>query len=61
MKIEVWCDSGANIHSCRKQTFDIKEEWGITDEEWNGYTEDQKYELAKEWAHQQLNIGFQEI
>lgn len=61
MKIEVWCDSGANIHSRRKEVFDLEDDFGITEEEWNDYTEKQKYELAEEWANDRLDIGFREL
>jgi len=33
MKIRFWCDSGANIHSCREEVANI-EQLGFTEEEW---------------------------
>lgn len=63
MKLKFWCDSGANIHSCREEEFDLKEYLCCdTDEEalevWNNMTEDQQYEEAQLWANDYLDIGF---
>ncbi|EDX7952700.1 hypothetical protein C3M82_000002 [Salmonella enterica subsp. enterica serovar Minnesota] len=38
-KFKVWLDSGANIHSCYKQEIDIEEDLGISDDEWDSYSE----------------------
>lgn len=61
MKLKLFCDSGANIHSCRTNTIDLESEWGITDEEWNTYTDEEKYNLVREWAEQRLSISWEEI
>lgn len=61
MKIKVWCDSGANIHSRRSDTLDLEDDFGITNEEWSDYTEEQKYELVQDWANERLDIGFREV
>lgn len=28
MKVKFYCDSGANIHSCREEVVDLVEDWG---------------------------------
>lgn len=60
MKIRFVCDSGANIHSARKETVDT-EDYGLTDDEWMELSEDDKYELVSEWAHERLEIYWKEV
>lgn len=57
MKVKFWCDSGANIHSCRKETVDL-EKWGISDDDWLAMTDKDKDELAREWAYERLEYGW---
>jgi hypothetical protein len=59
IKIKVWCDSGANIHSCRSATLEPSD-WGYTEEEWEDLSEDEKEDLALQWAWERLDIGFRE-
>ena len=61
MKVKFGCDNGANVHSARTETFDTLEDLGYEDEEWNALTEDQKYELAKEWCFERLDIWVEEL
>lgn len=49
MKVTFVCDSGATIHSSRKETIDL-EKCGLTEEEWVGMSKDEKYKLVEEWA-----------
>jgi hypothetical protein len=60
MKIRFFCDSGANIKSCRREVMDT-EDIGYTAEEWRELTEDDKQKAAEEWAWDRLEIGFEEI
>jgi len=60
MKIKFFCDSGANIHSCREQILDL-EDLGISEDEWNDMSEDDKYKEAEMWANERLEIGFEEL
>jgi hypothetical protein len=60
MKIKVWCDSGANIHSKREDIVDLKD-WNITDEEWNDMDDTIKQEFVNGWVNQKLEIGFKEV
>ena len=60
MKLEVWLDSGANIHSKRTTTVDT-EDLGFTDFEWNELSEDAKYEIIKDVAFEHADWGFKEI
>lgn len=59
IKIKVWCDSGANIHSSREETIDVLGEWGITDEEWKDMSDDDRWNEVNQWAQEKLDIGFE--
>ncbi|CAL9977351.1 hypothetical protein VPHF99_0218 [Vibrio phage F99] len=61
MKVKFYCDSGANIHSCREEVVDLVEDWGMTPEECAELTEDGKLELAQDWANDRLDIGMEII
>ena len=61
MKIKVWCDNGANAYSERIETIDLQKDWGITDEEWNAMTEDEKMKFVLDWANNFLDIGFEPV
>jgi hypothetical protein len=61
MKVEFFCDSGANIKSCRKEIVDTVKNLGLDPGEWEKMTDDEKYEMAREWAENRLEIGFKEI
>lgn len=57
--LKVWCDSGANVHSCFKTEVRVSE-FGLTDEEWDALTECQKDEYVKDVAWQRLEWGYAE-
>ena len=59
-KFKVWLDSGANIHSCRKQTIELSD-IGITDAEWDEMSDDAKDEVMREFAFDQSDWGYSEI
>ena len=59
MKVKFYCDSGANIHSCREEVVDLVEDWGMTPEECAELTEDDRLELAQDWANDRLDIGME--
>lgn len=56
MKIVFFCDSGANCQSCREEVFDV-EELDYTETEWRAMTDEERYEVAREWANDRLDIG----
>lgn len=58
MKVKFYCDSGANIHSCREEVIDLEDECGITDEEWNDMDDDEKQKVVMEWAWERLETGW---
>lgn len=60
MKIKVWCDSGANIHSCREDIIDLAKDWNISDEEWKQMSEEEKQNEVDNWAYDRLDIGWKE-
>lgn len=57
---EVWLDSGANIHSNRKQIITL-EELSISDEEWNEMSDEEKEDLMKDIAFDRCSWGYIEI
>jgi hypothetical protein len=61
VKVEFYCDSGANIHSRKREIFDTVKDLGLDEGEWEKLSEDEKYKLAEEWAYEQMSIGFREI
>lgn len=66
MKVTLYVDSGANIHSRKEMTFDLDTEsgrtkFGYSKEEWISFTDDEKYKVAKEWADNYLDIGYEEL
>lgn len=65
MKVTLNCNSGANIHSTRSETFDLDNaddcnQFGCTKEEWMNFSEDDKQEFCNEWAEQRLEIYYEE-
>ena len=58
MKVEFFCDNGANHASCRAETFDTFEDFNLEEGEWEGLTMDEKQEYVDEWAFDRLDIGF---
>lgn len=61
-KIELWCNSGANIYSCKKEVVDTVEDWGYEEGEWESLTEDEKYSEAEQWAwNAGLEIGVRDL
>ncbi|AUR87465.1 hypothetical protein NVP1101O_054 [Vibrio phage 1.101.O._10N.261.45.C6] len=61
MKVRFFCDSGANIHSCREEVIDLEEDLGISDEEWNSMGEEDQQKEVMEWAWDRLDVGWEEI
>jgi len=61
MKVQFNLDSGANIHSRNKSGWmDTVDDLGLEKGEWEKYTDDEKWEFAKDWADNYLEIGFEE-
>lgn len=60
MKIRVYCDSGANIHSRRSEVIDLEKDWNMSDEDWNEMTDDEKQNIVDEWAYERLEIGWED-
>lgn len=59
-KLKVWLNSGANIHSCRKETFTFAE-LGLTEAEWDEMSESEQEELARELAFAHSDWGFVKV
>ncbi|WP_395026330.1 hypothetical protein [Comamonas odontotermitis] len=59
-KFKVWLDSGANIHSCRKQIIDL-DDIGVDSDEWDEMSDRQKEECMRDIAFDRLDWGFTEI
>lgn len=56
-KIKYWCDSGANMHSCRKGTTTL-DELGLTEEEWHAMSDEDRENLMQDIALDRLNWGY---
>lgn len=56
--IKYWCDSGANIHSCRKGTTTL-DELGMTEEEWNEMSDNERDDLMREIACERMDWGYE--
>jgi hypothetical protein len=61
LKIKLFCNSGANIHSTRTQIIDTVKNWGMAEGEWERLSEEEKHARAEEWANDRLEIGFEEL
>lgn len=59
-KLRVWCDSGANIHSCREEVVEF-DDLGFSEEEWDAMSDEDKYEAVRDVALEKLDWGFEEI
>lgn len=60
LKFEVWCDSGANIHSCRKEIVTL-EDIGCSEDEWAEMSEEAREEIMREIAQDRLDWGYRQI
>lgn len=65
MKITFKCNNGANIHSVRKETWDLSNEkhvrnFGYSKEEWLELSEEEKNEICTEWANESMEIYYEE-
>ena len=56
--VKFFCDSGANVHSCREEEINTVEDLGLAVNEWENLSEDAKFEIVQEWAHDKLEIGY---
>lgn len=61
MKIEFYCENGANYHSQRSEIFDLETDLGMTIEEWEALSEEEKYSMVYEWMIDRLEYGFREV
>jgi len=59
MKIKVWLDSGANIHSKRERIIDLKKVTGIEDEEWDKMSSLEKDEAMRDIAWESAEWGYE--
>lgn len=59
-KVKFFCNSGANIHSCRKQVVDTVKDLGLDEGEWESMSDEEKYKVAEEWAQDRLEIYWEE-
>lgn len=62
MKVQFFCDSGANIHSCRESgVLDTVKDLGFDDGEWESMSEADKDKQVQDWANEQLEIYYEEV
>jgi hypothetical protein len=60
-KVKLYCDSGANIHSCREEIIDTVVDFGMEEGEWEALSDDEKWGEANQWAQDRLDIGYEEL
>ena len=61
MQVQFNLDSGANIHSNNKSGWlDTEEDLGLDEGEWEEMAYDERYAMAKDWADNYLDIGYEE-
>ena len=60
MKLRIWCDSGANIHSKREEILTL-DQVGVTEEEWRAMHSKERDEIVKDIALAALDWGYQEM
>lgn len=61
MKVKFFLDSGANIHSCRSETFDTAEDFLLEEGEWEELSEEEQYGYVTDWANETMSIWFEEL
>jgi hypothetical protein len=54
-----YCDRGSTI--CGEWVLDTEQDLGITTEQWNSMSVDQKEKLAKKWVISGLDFGYREV
>ncbi|HCC5988998.1 TPA: hypothetical protein M5893_000868 [Enterobacter cloacae] len=59
-KFEIWLDSGANIHSCKKTIMTL-DDIGLSEEEWDEMDQDEKDENMRDVAFETLDWGWKEV
>lgn len=59
-KFEIWLDSGANIHSCKKTVVTLGD-LGLSENEWDEMDQDEKEENMRDVAFETLDWGWKEI
>ena len=65
MKVTFNLDSGANIHSCKSQSWNLLLEkdaksFGFTKDEWRSLDDSEKDEVVHEWAMNYVEIYYEE-
>lgn len=45
----------------KEQTIDLLRDWGITDEEWQEYSESSKAKLLYDWVLNYIELGYEEL
>lgn len=58
-RFKVWCDSGANIHSCRTEYVTL-DDLGLSKQDWDSMSEEQKEEAMRDIAFDKLDWGWAE-
>ncbi len=60
-KVKFSVDNGANIHSCRESGWlDTVDDLGLGEHEWEGLSEDERYEFVQDWADKYIEIYYEE-
>lgn len=61
MKVKFCLDSGANINSCRSETFDTVKDLGLEEDEWELLPVECKNDMVWEWANNHIEMWYEEL
>lgn len=60
-KVQFFLDNGANIHSLRKSgELDTEKDLGLDAGEWESMSEEEKQNVAENWASDKIEVYFEE-
>jgi hypothetical protein len=57
-KVTFYCNSGANIHSCRKQEVDTVKDLGLDEGELETMREEDREACVMQWAWERLEVYY---
>lgn len=59
--VQFFVDNGANIHSKKSSPKrDTVKDLGLGEGEWEAMSDDEKYEMAQDWANEYIEVWWEE-